>query len=306
MIRQAAFARQHPLLKGNLHTHTTRSDGLGTPEEVIYKYIAHGYHFLALTDHRLYNYCNYAMDGDITILPGMELDRGIEGPGIHCYHTVCLGPSKEKGNGFSQDQIFEGGIVKDQYEYQPLLNMIHENGNVSLYCHPQWSSTPAREFDQLSGNFAMEIWNSGCALENDMDTNAAYWDELLMQGQKIYGVAVDDGHAMEHHCLGWTMVQSENTIEGILQALQSGAFYSSCGPEINDFYVDSGVAVIECSPCDRILFIYGCAPNKMVRNESGLISRGEFKVPAHYRYLRAAAVDSMGRHAWTNPIFFNE
>ena len=38
-------------LKGNLHTHTTRSDGTGTPDEVIAMYRDDGYDFLALTDH---------------------------------------------------------------------------------------------------------------------------------------------------------------------------------------------------------------------------------------------------------------
>ena len=32
----------------------------------------------------------------------------------------------------------------------------------------------------------MEIWNTGCAQDNGMDTNAAYWDELLGQGQRAY------------------------------------------------------------------------------------------------------------------------
>ena len=35
MIRQAAFTGNARLLKGGLHCHTTRSDGRGTPEEVI-------------------------------------------------------------------------------------------------------------------------------------------------------------------------------------------------------------------------------------------------------------------------------
>ena len=37
--------------KGNLHTHTTRSDGRKSPEEVMALYRDHGYDFLALTDH---------------------------------------------------------------------------------------------------------------------------------------------------------------------------------------------------------------------------------------------------------------
>ena len=55
MIRQAAFAQGARLLKGALHCHTTRSDGAGTPEETIRYHAQHGYDFMALTDHRVYN-----------------------------------------------------------------------------------------------------------------------------------------------------------------------------------------------------------------------------------------------------------
>ena len=69
----------------------------------------------------------------------------------------------------------------------------------------------------------MEVWNTGCAVENEMDTNAAYWDELLIQGQRIFGVATDDGHPMNQHCKGWVMVNSENNVNAILDALKAGA-----------------------------------------------------------------------------------
>ena len=42
--------------RGNLHTHSTRSDGHIGPEEVCAFYRAHGYDFLALTDHFLERY----------------------------------------------------------------------------------------------------------------------------------------------------------------------------------------------------------------------------------------------------------
>ena len=49
MIRQGAFvgAKDKKMLKGGLHCHTTRSDGRGTPEEVIRMHAEHGYDFLA-------------------------------------------------------------------------------------------------------------------------------------------------------------------------------------------------------------------------------------------------------------------
>ncbi len=41
--------------KGNLHTHTLRSDGDEFPEVVVEWYKSHGYHFLALSDHNVHH-----------------------------------------------------------------------------------------------------------------------------------------------------------------------------------------------------------------------------------------------------------
>lgn len=303
MIRQAAFEGKRKMLKGGLHCHTTRSDGVLSPEDTIRLHVENGYDFLALTDHRYYNYANYG-DAPITIIPGMEMDRNFEGPGVHCFHTVAIGPSREDGNGFKQDERFEGGVIHQPEDYQPILDWLHENNNLTFYCHPDWSSTPAREFENLKGNFAMEIWNSGCVIDNEMDVNALYWDEVLGGGHRLYGVATDDGHLPEHHCKGWVRVNAENKISDILQALKNGAFYSSCGPEIHDFYItDEGMAVVECSPCRFVNFICMGNPSRMVRNEEGLITHAEFQVPQHYLYLRVTMVDAEGRRAWSNPIF---
>ena len=60
--------------KGNLHTHTTRSDGRKSPEEVMALYRDHGYDFLALTDHWI-----PSEEGDrdgLLLVPGCEYDMG--------------------------------------------------------------------------------------------------------------------------------------------------------------------------------------------------------------------------------------
>lgn len=306
MKQQQAFAGNEKMLKGGLHCHTTRSDGKVTPEDTIRLHYENGYDFLALTDHRYYNYMNYAPEIPITIIPGMEYDNTfIREKGFRTFHTVCLGPVQEDGNGYEQDQRFERGTAKDQFEYQPYLDDIHAHGNMTIYCHPQWSSTPARYFDQMKGNFAMEIWNSGCAIEDDLDTDAAYWDELLGQGQKIYGVATDDGHQEYHHCKGWVMVRAENSISAILQALKDGAFYSSCGPEIYNFYVEDDVAVVECSEVKKIRFQADKHPTRIIRAVDGTITRAEYDLKGEYEYVRATVIDENGKYAWTNPIFLN-
>lgn len=45
------FDKPGKFFKGNLHTHSTRSDGLLTPEAVCRVYREAGYNFLAVTDH---------------------------------------------------------------------------------------------------------------------------------------------------------------------------------------------------------------------------------------------------------------
>ncbi|MBR4941737.1 MAG: CehA/McbA family metallohydrolase [Clostridia bacterium] len=308
IIRQQAFDGTEKQLKGGLHCHTTRSDGQVSPEETIRLHVKNGYDFLAITDHRKYNYENFAPETNITIIPGMEFDNG-RLPcdiGFRCFHTVCIGPSAEDGNGYAQDQTFARASANTQEEYQVYLDEIHANNNMTIYCHPEWSSTPARYFEKLQGNFAMEIWNSGCVQVCDMDDDAAYWDELLGQGIRIYGVATDDGHELEHHCCGWVMVRAENNVNAILKALKDGAFYSSCGPEIYDFRIEDGKVILDCSPVARVRLQSDAHPTRTLTDRDGNLTHAEFELDnwcGPYAYVRMTVIDKEGKFAWTNPIF---
>ena len=149
----------------------------------------------------------------------------------------------------------------------------------------------------------MEIWNSGCVIENGMDANAYCWDDLLREGVRIFGVATDDGHAREHHCKGWVRVAAEKDVSDILRALESGAFYSSCGPEICDFFVEDGQVTVKCSPASQIRIITGTRPTAKTTGE-GLT---EMTTPLRdaAAYVRAEITDDRGRMAWTNPIYLD-
>lgn len=305
MVRQSAFINQAKMLKGGLHCHTTRSDGDVEPADVIRLHKENGYDFLSLTDHRIYNYKNFAEDVDITIIPGMEFDNTfVRENGFRTFHTVFIGPADES-NGYSQDEELPRGEAANQAEFQKYLDEAHKKNNLTIYCHPQWSSTPTRYFDELKGNFAFEIWNSGCAIENLMDTdNGMYWDELLGQGKDIFAVATDDGHAPYQHCHGWVMVNAQNDVNSILEALKSGSFYSSCGPVIKDFYVDDeGFAHVEASECEKVLFQCDKHPTRMVSSVDGRLTSAEWNLKGDYEYIRATVIDKEGNRAWTNPIF---
>lgn len=124
-----------------------------------------------------------------------------------------------------------------------------------------------------------------------------------MQGQRIWGAATDDGHGMEQHCLGWVRVNADRDVRSILSALERGAFYSSCGPEIYDFYVEDGVAVVECSPCAEITFRTGQYPGPRLHAADASLTRHTFRLPEGLRYVRVTMKDGQGRRAWSNPLF---
>src|SRR4030095_7803640 len=68
-----------PLLKGNLHAHSTFSDGHYAVEDVIARYRELGYDFLAITDHDDRVTDDYWLriplgDAGLIVLPGIELD----------------------------------------------------------------------------------------------------------------------------------------------------------------------------------------------------------------------------------------
>jgi len=309
MKRQQAFLKEGKFLKGMLHCHSTRSDGKLSPAEVLRAYREKGYDFISLTDHKIYNFENFAPETGITLIPGMEYDNTLEvGNGKRYLHTVCLGPEKEQGNGFSQDERLTGAALETPAPYQSFLDEAHEKKNLTFFCHPQWSSTSAKHILAQKGNFAMEICNYSSTVGNDMDSDAAFWDEVLGAGVPIYGVAVDDSHSLKDLGGAWVMVNGENSVDGILSALEKGEFYSSTGPEIYDFYVEGNRVVVKCSPCAKIRLHSDKHPNKIRRQGETPLTEGEFEMKEGvmaYSFVRVSVVDEQGRIAWTNPIFLD-
>lgn len=98
------------------------------------------------------------------------------------------------------------------------------------------------------------------------------------------------------------MVRAENNINSILEALKNGAFYSSCGPEIYNFYVEDGKAIVDCSSAARIRFHSDMHPTGVIRSADGTLTHAEFNLGDRYKYIRATIIDKNVKYAWTNPI----
>ena len=103
------------------------------------------------------------------------------------------------------------------------------------------------------------------------------------------------------------MVKAEKTVDAVLEALEKGEFYSSCGPEIYDFYVEDGKAIVDCSPVKMVRLHCDKHPNLAIRDADGNITHAEFDIENHwagpYDYVRISLTDCNNKKAWTNPIF---
>ena len=51
----AGYSKEGNWYKGNIHCHTTDSDGMLTPDEVVRLYKDAGYQFLAISDHNIFS-----------------------------------------------------------------------------------------------------------------------------------------------------------------------------------------------------------------------------------------------------------
>ncbi len=117
--------------KGNLHMHTTCSDGQKTPEEAVAVYREKGYDFLALTDH--WHMGKSWQEEGFLMLSGAEYDNGADlKEGI--YHIVGVGMEREP-------QLEKTPRPKAQ----TIIDSIREAGGMAILAHPAWSMNRAEQ-----------------------------------------------------------------------------------------------------------------------------------------------------------------
>ena len=69
------------------------------------------------------------------------------------------------------------------------------------------------------------------------------------------------------------------------------------------FYVEDGVAHIETSACEKIIFQCDKKPSRKFIAEDKLLTGAKLDLKDDYDYIRVTVIDKEGRRAWTNPIF---
>ena len=299
-MQNLPFSQPGSFYKGNLHTHSTNSDGAFPPDQVIGYYREHGYDFLALTDHfaAKYNWpvtdTRHLRSEDFTTLISAELHAPKTKLG-EIWHIKAIGLPLD----FEPVSEGETGpqVARRAYDAGAFIGLVH----------PSWYGLTREDAYEVRFAHAIEIYNHGTAVEYDRGQDWPFCEMLLNEGWHLHGYASDDAHLLTYDSLGgWVRVKSESLEpDALLQALKTGQFYSSQGPEIHDIQIEDQEVVVECSPASGIALLGRGSRSTPKMGRDMTSARLPLK---RYQnsYFRVTVTDSQGHKAWSNPIWLTD
>lgn len=305
-ILQNPFEQEGEWLRCALHTHTTESDGELAPRKLADHYARAGYDVLAITDH--WRRTDAPTNGRLVVVPSTELNVLL--PGERDGHLLGFGIAGDPAPFIATRPDLAAGV-----------SWVLEQGGVPYLAHPYWTGAPTL-LDFPPGLSGIEVYNAGCDLEIGRGLASVHWDEALEAGRLCYGIASDDSHHPGFDSdLAWVLVRvQERARDAVLAALASGSFYSSTGPVIHEVTVTETAVEALTSPARSITLCTGRergaranAGRLGLRNraevlatsDGGGITAARLDRPKGARYGRLEVVDTMGRTAWTNPLWFS-
>ncbi len=309
MARNDHMARRKPIwAKGNLHTHTTQSDGDSPPEHVADWYQAHEYDFLCLSDH-----------DHLTILEAPTSERG-RWPLLVRGQEVTSRDVNVHVNGYGIGRELTAAEHMSPAEaLQHNISQIKAAGGLASVNHPnyKWALTEA-DIRKAEGFTFMEVFNGHAGANNQGGGNRPgvpeIWDRLLTAGKRVWGIATDDAHHFQEEFgagranpgRGWVCVRTDRLAEeAVLGAMAEGDFYSSTGVKLSELRVSPAEIILEIDPEPDALYttVFTCQQGREVHSVGGLTAR---YVPSRLDvYVRATVYSSRGTRAWTQPVFIS-
>lgn len=238
-------------LKGDLHSHSFRSDGSRDPAALAGYYRQAGYDFFALTDHNRYAPGAEILDAYSGVELGLTLLRGEEvhvpGSVIHIVHVggdqsvadiyVKHGRRLERELGEVYARLPSN--VSERFAERYVKSMwacerIHAAGGIAIFPHPYWRPyghnynviDPLNELLLTSGMFDAYELVGGMKTDGN-NLSVMHWCDLKAKGLKISVVGSSDQHKLESkhkefNNLYTIAFAADNTSEAILDAVRQG------------------------------------------------------------------------------------
>lgn len=302
MIREFnnPFQAEGGWYKGNIHTHSTFSDGTRTPKNLAEMYNGCGYDFLSITDHSIVTDVKGLGDHGFLLIPGEEICVGRSQAGT-LYHIVALGV----------DETLPFEDFERDLDPQIVIDHINSLGGISILAHPYWSGLNHNDMVKLERYHGVEIYNTSCDYERNTGLSASHIDGLIVAGRRPLIFATDDHHGADRPrvpldaCGAWINVKAKTlTRKNILKSILDGLFYSSTGPEIKKISINhQGIISVECSPAKSVSFVSTPSLGMKFYSDDSPLTAVTYSGRPGETYIRIEVTDFTGGTAWSNPIY---
>lgn len=307
--------------KANLHCHTTLSDGEFTPQQIKEAYMAQGYSIVAYTDHRKYVHHTELDDENFLALAALEVDLtqdptpGRDWPVLKTYHLNLFDTNPQENAAEKQASPLPGCAYEDLQGINQYIAQMNQLGFLVCYNHPYWSLQDYRDYSGLKGLFAMEIYNHGCEHDGLYGFNPQVYDEMLRSGQRLYTLATDDNHdrvplgqPLNDSFGGFVMIAAEElSYPAVMEALKTGKFYWSQGPQLQGLSIEDGVLKVKTSPVEKIFVTLENRDSyKAVVAPGQTLTEAQFPLNGTEGWFRVQIRDSRGLFAGSNAYFMDQ
>lgn len=274
---------------GNLHTHTTISDGARSPEETKSIYRGLGHDFIALTDHWRYGEGSDTDRSGLLVLSGAEYNYNGSDVLAGVFHIVGFGTERDPE-------------VTPEDGAQGAVDKINACGGLAILAHPAWSMNTHDMITPFHGLFATEIYNSVSGLpRNCRPYSGITVDQLAARGYVLPLIADDDTHFHTGEAgMSYIMVNLGDkplTRDNLMAALRENRFIATQGPFF-ECVREKDEIVVRCeTPVVSVTFFTNC-PWEKSRNviaDGEPIYEARFTLHEGVTFVRAEITDADGK-----------
>jgi hypothetical protein len=293
------FARPGRWYRGVWHCHTTESDGARSVEDVVAWYAAHGYDFLAITDHNRITAAPASPAAGLLLVSGVEVDAGRTGIGT-AFHILGIGLRE-------MIDVPREAAARHALPAQTVVDRLRGAGAAVFVAHPYWSGVVAEDLVPLHDVAGIEVYNANTDVDIGKGYSGVHWDDCLARRRPLVAAANDDAHwKIGDYGKGWTMLRAETvTSASVAEGLAAGSFYASTGVVLDDVTFDGETATVRVAEpgAREVRFVCDTRWGRRVDAGATPLREASHTLRGRERYLRIEVTAPDGGMAWTNPLF---
>ncbi len=286
-------------VRGDLHCHSTHSDGDSPPEALLAKAESLGFDFLGITDHNAPPFAGHPKNGGPLLIPGTEVTT-------YGGHWNVWGGRRW----YDFREPTRDAMAREMALARQTAGLVSVNHPRPM--GPDWEYGLDLPFQTI------EVWNGPWLAFNAI--SLVVWDDLLQAGRRVAAIGGSDTHQLKGENEGflprpklgeptvWVKLDGPLTVDSVLDGLRRGRSFLSESPSGPQLILDTN------GPGELRLHVGGANGDTLMLIggsgllESQVIDRDDWSmtlpVPASEPYVRAQIVDqALNMKALSNPLW---